>query len=109
MNQQLRCARLGCPYNARMDSNFCSVHDPLSPLQDSPERGWPYEDGRRVADYIVAVMIVVTLVLLVLVFCRSSHAAGYPDRPVRLIVAYPPGGGTDIVTRYMQAKSEAGT
>ena len=25
----------------------------------------------------------------------------YPDRPMRLIVPFPPGGGTDLVTRTM--------
>src|SRR6516164_4370041 len=28
---------------------------------------------------------------------RIARAQTYPTRPVRLIVAYPPGGGTDIV------------
>ncbi len=29
---------------------------------------------------------------------------GYPDRPVRFVVPYPPGGGTDVVARIVQAK-----
>lgn len=37
-------------------------------------------------------------------FCAISALAAYPDKPVRLIIAYPPGGGTDIVGRYLQAK-----
>ena len=30
-----------------------------------------------------------------------SHAAGYPTKPVRLIVVYPPGGGIDLLARVM--------
>jgi tripartite-type tricarboxylate transporter receptor subunit TctC len=29
------------------------------------------------------------------------HAQSYPDRPVRILVGYPPGGGTDLVARLM--------
>ena len=35
----------------------------------------------------------------------AAHAADtYPSRPIRMIVAYPPGGGTDIVGRMMAQK-----
>ena len=31
------------------------------------------------------------------------QAQGYPDRPVRFLVGYPPGGGTDLVARLVSA------
>jgi tripartite-type tricarboxylate transporter receptor subunit TctC len=38
----------------------------------------------------------------------AAHAAdNYPSRPVRLIVPYPPGGGTDIVGRVLGEKLSA--
>jgi tripartite-type tricarboxylate transporter receptor subunit TctC len=35
---------------------------------------------------------------------NSVAADVYPSRPIRMIVAYPPGGGTDIVGRFMAQK-----
>lgn len=33
---------------------------------------------------------------------RGAHAAGWPDRPVRVIIGYPAGGPTDLVGRLLQ-------
>jgi tripartite-type tricarboxylate transporter receptor subunit TctC len=41
------------------------------------------------------------LVFAVLVFLSSAVMAAYPERPITLIVAYPPGGGTDLVARAL--------
>jgi len=41
-------------------------------------------------------------------YCAPTHAlesaAAYPDKPVRLIVTFPPGGGTDMVAREVGQK-----
>ena len=39
-----------------------------------------------------------------LVACAAANAQSYPNRPVRLIVPYPPGGATDIVARGIAQK-----
>ncbi len=43
------------------------------------------------------------LALLVLpVACAAALAQGYPTKPIRLIVGYPPGGGIDFAARTIQ-------
>jgi len=43
------------------------------------------------------VFLIVTLLSLPAVFAQGV----YPDRPIRLIVSYPPGGGTDVTARQI--------
>jgi tripartite-type tricarboxylate transporter receptor subunit TctC len=46
-------------------------------------------------------LLAVCLTALPLVGIGNAFAADYPTRPVRWIVTYPPGGGTDITARIM--------
>ena len=44
-------------------------------------------------------------VLVSLAACSGAYAAesgSFPDRPIRVLVPFPPGGGTDLVTRTIQ-------
>ena len=39
--------------------------------------------------------------VLLLGLTATASAAGYPDRPITMIVAYGPGGGTDLIARLI--------
>ena len=37
----------------------------------------------------------------------ASAQAPYPDKPIRFVVPYPPGGGTDVIARIVQPRLQA--
>lgn len=47
---------------------------------------------------------VILLPLMFAGFTASGHAEGYPERPIRLIVPFSPGGTSDLVARIMATK-----
>jgi tripartite-type tricarboxylate transporter receptor subunit TctC len=47
------------------------------------------------------------LALLLAGFCACAAAQEYPSRPVRFILPFPPGGGTDILGRLIAERLSA--
>ena len=47
-----------------------------------------------------------TLFMLAAPMAAQAQAA-YPDKPIKFVVPYPPGGGTDVVARIVQQRLQA--
>ena len=49
-------------------------------------------------------VLILTIVVFNLLLAKSSLADDYPNRPVRLIIPFPPGGSVDFVARIVGQK-----
>ncbi len=58
----------------------------------------------RAAPATLPVLVITGAMAGVLTTATTASAQAFPGRPIRMIVAFPPGGGTDIVTRIIAAK-----
>jgi tripartite-type tricarboxylate transporter receptor subunit TctC len=47
------------------------------------------------------------LVLASIALCLPAVAQPYPSRPVKIVVAFPPGGGNDFIARFIAARLSA--
>jgi len=55
-----------------------------------------------------AVVAILGALLSSAVFGQSISARAFPERPVRLIVPYPPGGGSDVMARMLAPRMSEG-
>jgi tripartite-type tricarboxylate transporter receptor subunit TctC len=46
----------------------------------------------------------IAALLVLTVLSAAAQAQGFPNRPIRLVLGFPPGGGADIMARLMQPK-----
>ena len=49
-------------------------------------------------------MTIRMILLALCVFCSTAHAGQFPDKPINLIVPYPPGGAVDPIARLYAEK-----
>jgi tripartite-type tricarboxylate transporter receptor subunit TctC len=56
----------------------------------------------RVVNFSVVLLVVASVVGMIV----PAAAQGYPNRPIKWIVSFPPGGSTDVVARAMQPSLE---
>ena len=50
---------------------------------------------------------ITTAILVLMTGSAFAQASAYPDKPIRFVVPYPPGGGTDVIARIVQDRLRA--
>src|SRR5262245_40688420 len=79
-------------------------------VQVQRDTAWSTADltQHRLERYMTAITsVLIALALLVIGPFPVTTATGYPDRPILILVPYPPGGATDIVTRVVATEMQS--
>jgi tripartite-type tricarboxylate transporter receptor subunit TctC len=58
--------------------------------------------GMRKSNQLVAVLTLILGLSGSLGWSQFAQAQSWPNKPIKFIVPYPPGGGTDVIARIMQ-------
>ncbi|WP_231971281.1 hypothetical protein [Polynucleobacter necessarius] len=56
----------------------------------------------RRSNRLVAVLSTILALMGSFGWMQFVHAQAWPTKPIKFIVPYPPGGGTDVIARIMQ-------
>jgi len=65
---------------------------------------WVYEDKGIKMSKSIVIKLLVTLIFSAygLMFSTGALAQAWPNKPIKFVVPYPPGGGTDVIARIVQ-------
>src|SRR5918993_1559 len=62
---------------------------------------WPIKNHPRGEEFMRQAFRALGAILIVCVGCAGASAQSWPEKPVRMIVPFPPGGGTDYMGRLV--------
>jgi len=77
-------------------------------MRDDLKSGFEHRLGRSFRLPSSAFLLGSAAALAAALTCAVASAQTYPEKPVRMIVGFPPGGATDLVARIIQPKMSAG-
>jgi len=93
-----KCARSLSP---KIEEPFGGAEKHLSDRQSFGAEFWRGRDVRNQRPSIMHAIKTIVAALLLLAASASATRAEYPDHGIKIYVAWPPGGSTDIVARFV--------